>query len=246
MQSQIIRNHYVSNQFFIGNTFYILGKELSHSSSVIIYGEKRGKLGQFLFHPVSENWMRKKCHEFDLQLVEMREPIDKDQIQSKNVNEHPPNGTAISKDGNCFFRSLSFILTGSQRYHLETRQLICHQFTYFPSKYLSDVMGSNSYLMKVAASAALSRKGKSGWRLWRMRHEYNRKQKADRYIEKMSKLGVWATSREIQAAADILNTTIWCFGPTCWKSYNPMSGSSSDGAIFLINLNKHFEPLCNW
>ena len=41
-----------------------------------------------------------------------------------NVPHHPAATTRISADGNCFFRSISLVITGSQEFHQELHHLI--------------------------------------------------------------------------------------------------------------------------
>lgn len=76
-------------------------------------------------------------------------------------------------------------------------------------------------------------------------------QSANDYIKssQMDRDRVWGTDVELQAASDLLETRIYCFGPqlggNAWVEFNPETCSSEEG-IFIINLESHFEPIYKW
>ena len=104
------------------------------------------------------------------------------------VNLCPSSTARIVADGNCFFRSLSFVLTGSQDYHQEVRLLV--------TTYMIDNMGNPQ----------LSSLIKDGERVENYIEQ-----------SKMQLLGTWATEIEIIASTLLLQTTIDVYGP-CGKS----------------------------
>ena len=104
------------------------------------------------------------------------------------VNLCPSSTARIVADGNCFFRSLSFVLTGSQDYHQEVRLLV------------------TTYMIDNTGNLQLSSLIKDGERMENYIEQ-----------SKMQLLGTWATEIEIIASALLLQTTFYVYGP-CGKS----------------------------
>lgn len=135
----------------------------------------------------------------------------------KNSTDAPPSTQQeIVADGNCLFRALSHSITNSEDSYKEIRALICDQIQKKPLRFLGS-QAAESYL----------------------------------HSTKMREDKTWGTDREISAASDLLNTVIWCYGPLgrahAWTSFIPEknAGDTSE-AIFLVNMNNHFEPLYRW
>ena len=74
-----------------------------------------------------------------------------------NVSHHPAATTRIAADGNCFSRSMSLVITGSQEFHQELRLLITthmiHKSVFSPCKVSS--YGSMEQYMKQSRMQSL-------------------------------------------------------------------------------------------
>lgn len=82
---------------------------------------------------------------------------------------------------------------------------------------------------------------------------YMESETSRKYFERtgMRKNYIWGTCTEIQAAADLLKTCIWVYGPqvgrNAWKEFKPkIRDSEVDGSIFITNRGLHYEPLYKW
>ena len=76
------------------------------------------------FSPVTSDWQRQKCKEFMftyiLGVIYENEAFDK----SLEIRKLAPSmEKRVSPDGNCLFSSLSYVVTGSDHYHKEFREL---------------------------------------------------------------------------------------------------------------------------
>lgn len=134
----------------------------------------------------------------------------------------------IRSDGNSLFRSLAYVLTlhpdddGSCS-HIAIRFLIRGFINRDPHRYLGSVQ----------------------------------EEAIDEYLDKLAQFdcegnGMVGTDVEIQAAADLFQTTIWCYCQkpgegegSIWVEFRPETNSYPEEAIYLENLNSHFEPVCN-
>lgn len=69
------------------------------------------------------------------------------------------------------------------------------------------------------------------------------------YLSRMKLRSVWGSDIEMSAAADLLGTVVWCYGPQVdkyvWISFKPQK-QTSDEAVFLVNRRHHIEPLYDW
>ena len=85
--------------------------------------QRRIRTWQFRFNPVNEEWQRNSCAIMGLQFV-----------AASGLNTGGPEVTlicpcttqSIKVDGNCLFRTLSFIITGSKEQHTLVREAILH------------------------------------------------------------------------------------------------------------------------
>lgn len=74
----------------------------------------------YKFRHVGEDWQRKTCEMLNL-------PLDHIVCRASDVVPlgSPNLKKPIKGDGNCFFRSLSYIITGVENLHMEVRRIIC-------------------------------------------------------------------------------------------------------------------------
>ena len=69
------------------------------------------------FEPVDEEWQTAKCEEFHLAFRKLF-PSEMQSVALSN----PVNIMQVEGDGNCWFRCVSLVVTGSQDDHTEIRQ----------------------------------------------------------------------------------------------------------------------------
>ena len=75
----------------------------------------------FSFHPVMRTWQADKCKIFNLQIQKSHSLGTKEALLS------PCSLKTVIGDGNCFYRCISYCVTGSQDFHLNIRQkLVSH------------------------------------------------------------------------------------------------------------------------
>ena len=75
----------------------------------------------FKYHPVDNDWQERQCQRLGLAF------LGPSGVTTGGFNvplTHPKTFISICGDGNCLFRSLSFLLTESQEQHFAVRQLI--------------------------------------------------------------------------------------------------------------------------
>lgn len=81
------------------------------------------------FNPVTMAWQIEKCDFFNIQLSQKDNSSSNIRKQSLDFSR-PDETQNIIGDGNCFFRALSFVLTGSQSNHAYLRNaVIQHMFS---------------------------------------------------------------------------------------------------------------------
>ena len=104
--------------------------EISSDDSVFDNAEEITPRYLGLFSPVNSRWQRQKCKElmftFVGGVIYENEAYDKTLQITKLA---PSKEKRISPDGNCLFRSLSYVLTGTDYYHKEIRALLIHNIT---------------------------------------------------------------------------------------------------------------------
>ena len=137
------------------------------------------------------------------------------------VSHHPLATARIAADGNCFFRSVSLAVTGSQEFHDELRLLI------------------TTYMLHKSTNPMLSSLGSPDDSM----ESYMKR-------SRMQTLGTWATELEVIAAASLLNTSIYiyakCGEAFKWLKHSPQEtkpGLHQDEGIYITNFNKHFETV---
>ena len=115
-------------------------------------------------------------------------------------------------DGNCYFRAISFAISGSQDYH-EVHKCICDYIEYFPGRLTAvltnahDVHNGKKYLQK----------------------------------SEMHKSNIWGTKIEILATAKCFKHDIFTYYNYKWQRYSYLKTLSSD-AIYLDNrAGNHFD-----
>ena len=190
------------------------------------YSLKKIKRDSPLYTPVTIEWQREKCK---LLKIEFKDELDKDrEIIGTLLSKYVPWLVEdIVSDGNCFFRCLSKIISGSQIYSETLRQELCSYMltdgrqniqSYLSTKYKKDISVSEHLLTTCM------------------------------YINAM-----WATDIEIVAMSLLLRTDIYVaeerfntettWRTISWMRYQGSPDNSTTDAIYIKNFGNHFEPV---
>ena len=132
---------------------------------------------------------------------------------TNNFNVHTVDG-----DGNCFFRSISYLLLGSETKHDVVRNAVCNYI----------IQPENWYKLKVYIDGDITSS-----------EEYVRKSEMHVWIK-------WATHVELFALAQLTSKDVCVYTLDHWMKY-PASGTSkrpTKNAFYLANHNNvHFDPV---
>ncbi|CAF1493300.1 unnamed protein product, partial [Didymodactylos carnosus] len=189
-----------------------------HQTNSVILIEKSGN--EMMYSPPNDQWMADRLADLKLFRTRNRKNILNyatfGKTQAISVNTKPFSIKSIQPDGNCFFRGLSYTLTGSEEYHAEFRNLVISQIRL--QNYTN--YGKDEYNHLTA-------------------DEYIKKSKVNR-------LGVFSCEKEIFAACDLLKCEIYIYQSerNLWIKFKPVySQVSGSMAIYLRrNNNKnHFD-----
>ena len=191
----------------------IQGREKRNKDKERKRQKRTENLSSLIHLPITKSWAAMKRREHHLQL-ENDNHLD---IKVANTHlGHPSTLKQTSPDGNCFFNALSFVLTGTEKFHGQLRTIIC-DYIVTHSKELRAVLpeschgDSNKYLQDSS----------------------------------MSQLGTWATEIEIFAAAYLLNINIYIYTKYGWhwkwvRHAPPQPESTLGIYLYHRNLN-HYD-----
>ena len=154
------------------------------------------------FSPVTSDWQRQKCKEFMftyiLGVIYENEAFDKS-LEIRKLA--PSKEKRASPDGNCLFSSLSYVVTGSDHYHKEFRELLV---TNMKNKYRTEC--TNYCTAK--------------YDLLPEKHCNT----IEEYItvSLMDRVGSWGTDLELFLADQLLKTDIFVFKDVncCWNKFS--------------------------
>ena len=73
------------------------------------------------FKPVNKEWQKKICENFDLKPVKFHESVTTKDI---GISAGPKSTVKIQGDGNCYFRTISYMITGEENKHKHIRDLV--------------------------------------------------------------------------------------------------------------------------
>ena len=195
-----------------------------------------------LFKPLS--WAMRKAAADMLSLPHNTQPGDFPWVNVEKPFPGPPDLTKdTGKDGNCYFRAVSWVVTGTEHHHERVRKIVC--------RYIED---QNNFI-KLRPHLAP--------------HHRVRKMKdpdlpsgmlyitpGEQYVKanKMALLGTYATQVEIFATAFILGKDIFTWVgiegrgkrqnmQPRWQAHcasgDPLKPTKN--ALYLVNLNEHFQ-----
>ena len=116
-------------------------------------------------------------------------------------------------DRNCYFRAISFAISGSQDYHEEVHKCICDYIEYFPGR-----------LTAVLTNAHDVHNGK-------------------KYLQKseMCKNNIWGTEIEILATVKCLKCDIFTYYSYKWQRHSYLKTLSSDAIYLDSRAGNHFD-----
>ena len=91
-------------------------------------------ISDMIFETLSAAMQIYICMQLGLQIITVYSDIPVSKL--RNINSPPNKIIPVRGDGACFFRSISFLLTGSETHHISLRNLLCN---YIES--VHDIMG---------------------------------------------------------------------------------------------------------
>ena len=132
-------------------------------------------------------------------------------------------GESIKGDGNCLFRTLSFIITGSEEQHTLVRKAILHYVLQIAHFMLSQLIIGHSSVFEYIQHTC------------------------------MDQDGTWGTEIEIFTLAHLLNTCIFVYTTEqCnWWRYGPQNVDRSLNVditnmfMYIRNPGQHFDVVCS-
>ena len=171
------------------------------------------------FKRVDCDWQLAKCDLPFLQLGLHNPLTDTEFKESAGI---PKKTEKMLGDGNCLFRSLSYVITGVENYHMKIRSEVCQ---FMKNSHFSDSIRRT--LMPTFRSV----------------QQYL-------HFTKMEKDGTWGTEVELFTAALMLNTKIYVYSKVgfedSWQVHDPKfldkDTSPSDQSIYISNpRNTHYD-----
>lgn len=200
--------------------------DLVKNSSDVIFHDQ----GQF--SPVTSDWQRQKCKEFMFTYVSgviyENEAFDKS-LEIRKLA--PSKEKRVSPDGNCLFSSLSYVVTGSDHYHREFRELLIKNMK---NKYRTECTNyctSHCDLLPEQQCNTIE--------------EYIS-------VSMMDRVGSWGTDLELFLAAQLLQTDIFVFKDVlrCWNKFSGYGFNGKQNVhdltekrLYLRLYFSHFQPV---
>ena len=180
----------------------------------------------FIFHCVDEKWQHESCGLLKINFAccnKMNKgtpcmPL----TQPKQT--HPIGG-----DGNCMFRSVSYVMTGSQEHHLEVRAKTLEHMETIAPLVLGHIRGRSSVMSKFSS--------------------------VKEYVQhtKMDKQGTWGTEIELLVLSHLLKTSIYTYLTTNkkWFVFSPskldkkLAFDSTSKSVYLRHPPIHYDVVLN-
>ena len=185
--------------------------EMNNTDEVeFVWGEKN----QMQFLPLSSEEKESLC---EILGIPYSENDCENQHQYGKEITVPLNSVPIEPDGNCFFRAISFCLTGNEDHYHTVRVAICNHL-------LKNALLFRPFL-RAGQGSIQSHISLTG----------------------MHMDGVWATEIEILALSHLLKTEIYTYSQNRWITFcaqmvNSKEGRSSYGGIYLDHKNQnHYD-----
>ena len=211
-----------------------------HTSSNVIENAIVPFQENFIFNIIDSHWQQTKLQELQIQQYLHEYHTQQPCISLGN----PTCIIPILGDGNCFFRCISYFLTGTQNHHNICRQLTVNYMHTIRNQFENIIMNRCSEILP-KQHISISKKRQSA-------KYYRTVESLEGYIKasQMNKLGKWATEIEIYTVSALLETDIYIYtlhGTTWqWTKYSAsellQTYRPCDKAIYLQHANlNHFE-----
>ncbi|XP_076872152.1 uncharacterized protein LOC143522233 [Brachyhypopomus gauderio] len=166
----------------------------------------------FKFSPLTTQQQKSLCLKLNIVYIEHNHA----ELPTPVVMSEPCNTQTITSDGNCFFRSLAFAISGSEKEHRKIRCATVKHIEKNEARYVNYLREGYSCVSQYI------------------------------YKTRMKYVGTWATEVEIQAAADLIGVNIHTHCQTRWLKYSachPFTGQCNETTgIYLKHCdNSHYE-----
>ena len=187
---------------------------------VLIVGETPGNAK---FHSVNAQWQRNAC----TLLGVTYEKSNGVRAGNFNMPLTPPDMGKLKKilpDGNCMFRSLSYIVTGSEDHYQTVRAKIVEHSKEAPSRLLGHIKGKDEYKTCKTVSDYIKKSG-------------------------MNKDCVWGSDIELLSFAHLTKTCVYSYTAENgkWNMYGPhnvdrrMRVQNGEQALYLLHRGGHYD-----
>ena len=154
-----------------------------------VHGPHRIAWPEFRYHQINENWQRNACIRMGLRFVHVFEC----QAGGVGIILRCPNLQTLRNvqgDGICLFRAMSYIITGSEKQHLEIRNAILRYMLSIENLLVGyDSHGNYNYLQPFGHSSVQN------------------------YIDsrELTRTGTWGSEVEMICLSHMLNTVVYSF-----------------------------------
>ena len=173
------------------------------------------------FNPVHEQWQHTACNLTGLRFVSR---CDLDDGGPNVLLTRPRRVRHILGDGNCLFRSLSYVITGTEAQHLQVREALLNHLVSIEGMMIGHhISGEYSNVV-----------------------EYIRGTNMDRN-------GTWGTDIELMTASHMLQTSLSMYDTVSgtWTTYGPhnvdrsLSTNVTEMSMYIRHPPDHFDVVCS-
>ena len=178
-----------------------------------------------IISPITIEWQKEKC---DLLGIQFQKQTEQHSSLAGQVlgNFEPWRSASITGDGNCLFRCLSKVISGSEEDHAKLRGEICRYMLGEGKEEIS------WYFSQVLSTTPAEYLGQSA----------------------MYVAGTWGSDVELMAASALLKTDIYVANriyrtpdslipEVRWSRICASNDNSEDCAIYITNYHDHYEPV---
>ena len=184
------------------------------------------------FRPPHYEWQIEICKKWNIPFLNKVQYNIKERISGNNLRDCTPDSIQqITGDGNCYFRAISFLLTGSQSSYANIRALL-----------VANMLGR----LKSSCNKFLSTK---------YVYQQSNYRTVQDWVNKtgMNQNGKWATDLEVFATALLFNIDIWVYLGSAGTRWVMFSGNGcrledilkmpTSTGLYIQNIRCHYEPI---
>lgn len=187
------------------------------------------------YYHVNEEWQRQACNILGLEFIAVSN-CDRGRGGPDTILTRPDCRSLkrILGDGNCLFRFLSYIITGSEQQHFELRTAIIYHMLSYPHLFIGN--------------------GADGLPNCITLHSHPRcYNSVEEYIlqTRMDQETIWGTNVEMACLAHMLNSPVYCYDASqrhhIWAAYFPNNVDRSipvdvgRRSLYIYFSNSHFQ-----